>query len=103
MLSSNSNTIDLVKGRQITVNYLGKPKPPTRKRVIGANEEKKEEEKQEVYEFPPEKEHWAYPIKYAPRGRLYFNEIADDLDYEYHQPSQLGPRQRLEEVGLKQE
>jgi hypothetical protein len=83
LLSSNSNTIDIVKGRQITVNYLGKPKPPQRKRPIAANEEKKEEVA-EVYEFPPEKDHWNYPIKYAPRGRLYFNEIADDLDYDYH-------------------
>jgi hypothetical protein len=89
MLSSNSNTIDITKGRQITVNYLGKEKPK-RKRPVpcvpAALEEKVagEEAAEELFVFPLEYPDWKYPDNYAARGRLYFNEISDDLDYEDH-------------------
>jgi len=69
VLWSRSHTIDIRKGSQITCNYTGRkaarpdetPVPP--------------------FEFALEREHWQYPVPYAARGRLYFNETSEDNDY----------------------
>jgi len=75
VLGSNSNTIDIPKNRQITINYTGVKKAKKGGTLTG------KDQKSVVYRFTKEKEEWDYPVEYAARGRMYFNETSEDNDY----------------------
>jgi hypothetical protein len=76
VLTSKSHTIDIPKDGQITVNYTGIGKAKKKGTLTGLDQTLPP-----VYVFPAEKEDWCYPVEYAARGRLYFNETSEDNDY----------------------
>ena len=76
VLTSNSHTIDIPKNSQITVNYTGVGKAKRKATLTG-----KDQSPAPDFQFQPEKEDWCYPIPYAARGRMYFNETSEDNDY----------------------
>jgi hypothetical protein len=76
VLSSASHTIDIPRHAQITVNYTGVGRAKKKGTLTG-----KDQTPAPVQDFPMEKEDWCYPVEYAARGRLYFNETSEDNDY----------------------
>jgi len=79
VVASNSHTIDIRKHSQITINYTGICKAKK-----NATLQKKDQKPAPIQEFPLEKPEWNYPVRYAARGRLYFNETSEDNDYIDH-------------------